>query len=142
MRISDWSSDVCSSDLGRGAVRPASGRKRIAGAVRLQELVQQLYRSDRDRRGGGRASGLSICPGQGALLARGSAGVRHACKLRRLGAVGRPACRLCPRDGARWRACAATPAAENGRATGRERVCTSCVITVVRVPLKKKKTEI
>src|SRR3546814_16182968 len=111
MRISDWSSDVCSSDLGklcgaaamaaggerqpfrsrpfgrgavrqraacrntvvrgrrsvaeelaelgRGAVRPASGRKRIAGAVSLQELVQQLYRSDRDRRGGGRAYGLS-----------------------------------------------------------------------------------
>src|SRR3546814_1716282 len=37
------------AELGRGAVRPASGRKRIAGAVRLQELVQQLYRSDRDR---------------------------------------------------------------------------------------------
>src|SRR3546814_2540462 len=93
-------------ELGRGACRPASGRKRIAGAVRLQELVQQLYRSDRDRRGGGRASGLSICPGQGALLGRGSAGVRHACKLRRLGAVGRRACRLCPRDVERCRACA------------------------------------
>src|SRR3546814_3233108 len=45
------------AELGRGAVRPASGRKRIAGAVRLQELVQQLYRSDRDRRGGGRSEG-------------------------------------------------------------------------------------
>src|SRR3546814_7033296 len=38
MRISDWSSDVCSSDLGR-AIASARGRK--GSAKRLRELIAQ-----------------------------------------------------------------------------------------------------
>src|SRR3546814_4429627 len=46
MRISDWSSDVCSSDLGLGALRRAQQRLRLlgdAGAVADEvELAHQL----------------------------------------------------------------------------------------------------
>src|SRR3546814_7689678 len=33
MRISDWSSDVCSSDLGAGVQDPSGGVERVAGAA-------------------------------------------------------------------------------------------------------------
>src|SRR3546814_5475319 len=50
MRISDWSSDVCSSDLegsegeagaGRGAVRPAAFGGKAVGACRRQERSEE-----------------------------------------------------------------------------------------------------
>src|SRR3546814_14743985 len=41
MRISDWSSDVCSSDLGpQQAAQHADGR-RLAAAIRAEEAVDQ-----------------------------------------------------------------------------------------------------
>src|SRR3546814_10885383 len=47
MRISDWSSDVCSSDLGNHSPRPAPRRSRSAGACRdqcIESLRVQLTR--------------------------------------------------------------------------------------------------
>src|SRR3546814_9653070 len=45
MRISDWSSDVCSSDLPRPAAWPGSGRRARAGIVRLATALSFPERS-------------------------------------------------------------------------------------------------
>src|SRR3546814_20560215 len=47
MRISDWSSDVCSSDLDAGISRRKGADR---AARRILSAVQQLYRSEGDRR--------------------------------------------------------------------------------------------
>src|SRR3546814_12810701 len=78
MRISDWSSDVCSSDLVRSAMGELYGgkRRRIASAYPVREpgrhrgrILRFLYL--RHRRGAGvRAVVLSLRIGLGAIDAR------------------------------------------------------------------------
>src|SRR3546814_18847341 len=99
MRISDWSSDVCSSDLGGGVERPADAVDHLAGAVLGGIDLPQLLDAD--------AEGLGIDAfAQGeALEQRLGEGAAAA-----LGEEGEPPVQLDPRG-------------EIGRASCRERVC-------------------
>src|SRR3546814_12617499 len=69
MRISDWSSDVCSSDLGRHRADPAA-RRRLAAP----ELAPEWRQSER-RHGEKRAAGPAV-QGRLRLLCRGGGGTR------------------------------------------------------------------
>src|SRR3546814_17239102 len=108
MRISDWSSDVCSSDL---AEARRVGRGRASGVRRARANL-----SIEGRRDGGTQA-----------MARRDRGVVVAPARELQGA-----CRGRPVSGA------AVLVAQIGRASGRERVCQYCVISVVAVTLKKK----
>src|SRR3546814_3312568 len=54
MRISDWSSDVCSSDLGRDAIEPVTARHehRCAGRQHRRPARQLRARRSEERRVG------------------------------------------------------------------------------------------
>src|SRR3546814_13844302 len=58
MRISDWSSDVCSSDLGR----------EVAGAAVLRPLDDEVGRGEVGGQGSGGAEGIDALCDQGAEL--------------------------------------------------------------------------
>src|SRR3546814_6132112 len=70
MRISDWSSDVCSSDLAGGAApRPAGARRLAGGPLRRQPHHAQPRRARRARPRAVRlraSGGLGRGPGPGA----------------------------------------------------------------------------
>src|SRR3546814_19742314 len=112
MRISDWSSDVCSSDL-PGAGHRAHGLGVASGLGRVGELraAEEGEPPRPDRAGSRRADGLP--------------GTQH---------VPRPHEPAYP--GGRVRS------AEIGRAPCRESVCKYVSISVVAVPLKKTKRTI
>src|SRR3546814_4994552 len=74
MRISDWSSDVCSSDLGRGRSRPHGGARAERGPRR--RIRPAATRPDD---GGGPAGGDARR--YGASLGRGEIG-RASCRER------------------------------------------------------------
>src|SRR3546814_9596400 len=92
MRISDWSSDVCSSDLGaggmcRGQLIPgAASRTRFVGAADEFRAIYRSGETDEHRqwiprprgRGGTRAGG-GPAPGRGVAAGRrrGGAGADH-----------------------------------------------------------------
>src|SRR3546814_14295295 len=90
MRISDWSSDVCSSDLAVGGVA-ADEVDRVVHALRVVARLLQIEAEVAENR-------------------RGAAGPGRDVK-------------------------------ENGRASGRDRVCQYVQISVVAVSVKKQKTK-
>src|SRR3546814_19644875 len=108
MRISDWSSDVCSSDLSLGeySALVASGALAFADALRLVELRGQLMQSAVPEGVGGMA----------AVVGLDDATVEAFCAEY-------------PGEGV-----------QIGRASCRERGCQYVSISVVAVPLKKKKS--
>src|SRR3546814_4790160 len=108
MRISDWSSDVCSSDLPAGTARP---RTRAALASR----------SVRTPCGQRRRGNAGLLPARDRPQADG--GARRAL-------TGIPAWPKMPRDGRRD--------GKIGRASWRERVCQYVEISVVAVSYTKK----
>src|SRR3546814_13020002 len=120
MRISDWSSDVCSSDLD-----DRSGRKSIMALMSIahrcptgpsrQETPMTTYES--------------AFPTAAFARAVRRAGPRHAA-LYQYAALNLPAAALVT---VAWQR-------EIGRASGRERVCQYVLISVVAVSLKKKNT--
>src|SRR3546814_5655399 len=88
MRISDWSSDVCSSDLGVGQADHAQGGL-VAGLHRgLHVVGEALLEGHRNLRGAnvGRAAGLKPLlqdkQASGVALQRQKAGDACACRLR------------------------------------------------------------
>src|SRR3546814_11078719 len=99
MRISDWSSDVCSSDLD-APVYGALGRLGPGGTPRPAAVVPRAGQLDLDPAGHGTSS-------KGGWTNRARAGARR-------GATTVPA--ASPTD-------PAVPRWEIGRASGRERVC-------------------
>src|SRR3546814_4210548 len=74
MRISDWSSDVCSSDLGgrpQGAGQPARDRHRLQGTAWRQAGLQQLRGEESARHDGPLHLRTPTAEG------RGAEGLRH-----------------------------------------------------------------
>src|SRR3546814_1171737 len=67
MRISDWSSDVCSSDLGGGLAGPESRRRRVRGSRSRSDLLSGHFRRGPGPRRCQRPAG----PPAGALRLRG-----------------------------------------------------------------------
>src|SRR3546814_15869350 len=135
MRISDWSSDVCSSDLCQGSVKPRKrcivGRQAKAEQVGVickgagQDAVTgQLGEQLRGVGGLDQAEQRTVSPGIEAVAGK------HGVEL------GRAA----PPVAARGRDPLVIAISEIGRASGRERVCQYVLITVVSVYLKKKRT--
>src|SRR3546814_3360620 len=61
LRISDWSSDVCSSDLRCGPAAGEKARENLAGHPRRRRLSERLghRRDGRDREGGEAVVGRS-----------------------------------------------------------------------------------
>src|SRR3546814_14847139 len=114
MRISDWSSDVCSSDLAFGGEHD----------VRRVEITMHQYRS--------------------LPHIVGDQGVEGIAQYRLLGFVQYGlAVLLCIPFGenGQFLAQPLRIVGQIGRASGRERVCQYVYISVVAVPLKKKKTQ-
>src|SRR3546814_15211770 len=123
MRISDWSSDVCSSDLKR---TDAAGCARARGAAAMKAP--------------GTGGGLTFSD-----LHRAVARDRSSDFLPLVAWVEEEEAYRCI-DAAWCYACELTPAADmfahvqNGRAACRERVCTYVYISAVAEPYRKKPT--
>src|SRR3546814_16964933 len=63
MRISDWSSDVCSSDLGTSKLRPGNRGRRQGARLQMQQTRPQIKRG-RMKRAGVRSCGRRPCSAQ------------------------------------------------------------------------------
>src|SRR3546814_15497045 len=113
MRISDWSSDVCSSDLHQPKV----------GAAQAQEVLLLLALGLRHHHDALEAHGIGD-PRQADAGIAGGAFVDGAAGLERAAAD-----RVLHDE---------KGGAEIGRASGRERVCTDVLVSVVAEPLKTK----
>src|SRR3546814_17084798 len=61
MRISDWSSDVCSSDLQRPGQRAVPGHGRSGGGGGVQLAVHGHHRARQRQDGGGDPAGSRAC---------------------------------------------------------------------------------
>src|SRR3546814_14668576 len=116
MRISDWSSDVCSSDLTADAVL---GINHIVADIEAQRLARHLVSFLRPM-------GLPLMR-RGTQCGSADSATQSIVQTRRI-------TRLCYRF-------ITETAEEIGRAACRERVCKYVEISVARVTLKKKKTK-
>src|SRR3546814_19376320 len=115
MRISDWSSDVCSSDLVRARLPP-----------------HQLNRTSHDEAAQSRQGRRKREGKEGQAKRGGEAAPRRGQRQDDRQAAVRPRSR--PRPSPEM-------AAENGRASCRESVCQYVSISVVAVSLKKKRAK-
>src|SRR3546814_16960956 len=122
MRISDWSSDVCSSDLLFMQQRRQYFRVPAAAGCIFDDGLVRLHPEEGERFGR-MAIGVAGDIGGGAA-GRGDGGgdrIGRLVLVRMLGGEGKQR------------------AGKLGRASGRERVCPSVLISVVHGSLKKKK---
>src|SRR3546814_15094069 len=127
MRISDWSSDVCSSDL-----QP----QRAVGVAVEQSRDERVGKGPLDR--DGKNGGLGVSHRIELRHCERSEAIQSGLRKHWI-AASPPA----PRNDEEFERSADHPSvsAEIGRASGRERVCPYVWIAVVAVSLKKKKKE-
>src|SRR3546814_21038216 len=140
MRISDWSSDVCSSDLQRVRCLVAA-----VNGIALRR-AGEIDDGDREREFAFRtAEPLESVPAVETQTLRSRIGQtdvleRHAraapCEIRRIDAAVEHACKPVQR---RLRLAAAPGFMQIGRASCRERVCQYVSLSVVAVAIQKKK---
>src|SRR3546814_12284829 len=131
MRISDWSSDVCSSDLERAAARDCGdGKVEVSGYEPVREVVHYQHPQER-------SDDLAVvhCDQQQPIV--GTHGAREQRgRLRRVPRQAPQTRSLVSRLGERQRSCHVR--LEIGSAAWRERGCPYVLIGVVAGSFKKK----
>src|SRR3546814_17735031 len=135
MRISDWSSDVCSSDLAQCGGRQPVAERRLGG---LCDVALQPRNGIQQPRLIGREAGA----GRAAHIDRPGGGQRRVAQHRVQAESGIVAAAAVAPQRAGGVELLIEVSAEIGRASCRERVCQYVEISVVAVSLKKNKQQI